>query len=200
MYPHRSPIYKKKKAQPNSVQQKMDSDKAGNVHLTFKSNACACSRNIQILSDVKGCSKIKNTDSFYCSNQKAFKIANPENCWKRENTHLITARKKTLLLLTTPHWSMKCYTYEQQYKKKKGNPIAFKKEPLLTILTQQIKAQLSQWQPLHSLQGSLYKHYISIHSFSHITSHKSTDLGTRSEFLGPRHFTWFSVSTNVNNI
>lgn len=69
---------------------------------------------LDILPEAKGCNNIKNIDSFYCSNQKYFKITKPENHWKRENTYLIIAKKKTLLL-TTPHWSMKCYIYEQHY-------------------------------------------------------------------------------------
>lgn len=84
------------------------------------------------LSEAKGCNRIKNIDSFYCRNQKSFKIIEPENCQKRENTYLIAARKKDTLLLTTPHWSMKCYTYEQQYKKKETLLLLLKKEPLLT--------------------------------------------------------------------
>lgn len=129
-----------------------------------------------ILFEATSCNRIKNIDSFYCRNQKSFKITKTENCWKRENTHLITARKKDTLLLTTPHRSMKCCTYEQQYKKK-GNPIASIKEraSLNRSLRSQIKAQRSQWPPLHSLQGTLYETlHINTHSFSHITSHKST--------------------------
>lgn len=42
-----------------------------------------------------------------------------------------------------PHRSMKCYTYEQQYEKKNETVLLlFKKELLLTIVTQPDKSSL----------------------------------------------------------